>query len=640
MSGEFSSAEVELAERLERLKAMGQTIGRDFAMKIIIGKEPGWRYKFRPINTIEVDPEDVREKGLEYCLGIIAHEGAHRRVSRVDFIPKDLWQATGFSFLMNAVEDPRVNNWVGKKYEGAADWLRKVYDHDIPKKRIDEVLEKTLGYTPKHIRFGLEVIRHWHTGEFSEDVPEDIRVVLEKIIKDAEMAYKTIPSADPEDDEIVECAKTMFEIVRDRIWPEYQKLVEQAAENEALRQLIKQMMENGGLELPDEANGGSGEVGKGEPSSPESWPEELRKKIEEELRKKLAEMSPEEVKKAIAAAEAAAKKGMEDLNTAVTVELRGEFSDQPETVGEEKARLAAEAEVAEAEKHRAAEVAKIKAELEKKLEASRDAYQTAFEEVKPYVDILSDKLLEILVAKRFPQFRRSFPGQKLRLAGAMKFKSSRDYSELFERRLAAERPDFEFLLLVDLSGSMQGEKIKQTFKAVVLVVEAMNKAAEISGSIKIQVLGFQNTLIPFKDTDRALDDKLRKDMAAMPNFVFGPNGGFNNDGYCLDEASKSLRASPVKDKLLIVLSDGKPCGDKIHRVSEFQELDENEELRQVIRRISLAGDLGLLALGLGPGTEHVKNFYDSRLPNVENIPSLSLDRLVEVLSEKIVKLIS
>jgi cobalamin biosynthesis protein CobT len=175
---------------------------------------------------------------------------------------------------------------------------------------------------------------------------------------------------------------------------------------------------------------------------------------------------------------------------------------------------------------------------------------------------------------------------------------------------------------------------------VVLFVEAMNKAAEISMAIKVSLFGFQNTLIPFKDADRALDDRLRKDMASMPELVKARNSNYNNDGFCLDNAAMILRASPIKDKILIVLSDGEPCGDKVHRVPKFKRLNQNEELRQVIKQISAAGDLRLLALGLGTGTDHVKNFYDDSLPNVENIPSVDLGDLVEILSEKIVKLIS
>ena len=71
--------------------------------------------------------------------------------------------------------------------------------------------------------------------------------------------------------------------------------------------------------------------------------------------------------------------------------------------------------------------------------------------------------MNIFIAKRFPQYRRSFPGQKLRLKGAMKYEGQRDYRELFERRQPGERPDYAFLLLVDLSGSMRGEKIEETF---------------------------------------------------------------------------------------------------------------------------------------------------------------------------------
>jgi len=673
--GEISAEE--LAERIERLQAMGRTIGNDFAMKVVVGKKRGWRYIFKPVNTIEVDPEDVKTKGLEYCFGLIAHEGAHRRVSRVDFIPKEIWQAPGFSFLMNAVEDPRVNNWVSTKYGGVRNWLEQVYTEDMPDEdRIDAKAKEKMGYTPKHIRYGLEVIRYWHKGVFSKDVPSEVREVLERTIVEAERAYTSLPSSDPEEEEIVEQARSAYEIVYSGIWPEYQKLVEQAQDDEAVRQLIKDMLERGELDLPPEAmssgesdgerqkeEGGEGESGdnndeedkeerevdkekskkKTEPLPLGQMPEEMREGIKQKIREKLDGMSEEEREKVLAGAEERAKKILDELETELGNKLRGKFSDQPETRSEERERIEREKTEAEEARKRAEEIRKAKEALEKKAEAEKNDYERAYEEVKPYIDKVAEDLMNIFIPKRFPQTRPGFPGQKMHLKGAMAYESQGEYRKLFEARLPSERPDYSFLLLVDLSGSMQGQKIDETFKATVLFVEALSRVSETLGTVKVAVYGFQDELILYKEFGSALDDAKRLKMSDMKKEV-GNKGthnrsSYNNDGFCVDAASGILRQQQSPNQFLVVLSDGMPEGDFKHRVERYNGLSQDEELERVVADISAAGDQYVLGIGLGSGTEHVSRFYRSDLPNISNIPNVRLRELVEVLAGKIEEMI-
>jgi len=234
--------------RLERLKALANTIGEDAGVAVKIGDKPGWRYVFKPVNTIEVDPSDIETKGFEYCAGLISHEAGHRKIDQVDFIPKKIWQETGFSFLMNAILDPRDNNWVSSKYEGAGKWLQAVYDEDIPTE--DNIVGKArekLGYTPKHIQFGLEVIKYWHTGEFSADLPPAVRDALEKTIRFAENAYHHFPSTSPSEAEIQTKAQEVYRIIYAKIYPEYKKLVDEALEDEAMKQLMQEMRKKASL---------------------------------------------------------------------------------------------------------------------------------------------------------------------------------------------------------------------------------------------------------------------------------------------------------------------------------------------------------------------------------------------------------
>jgi uncharacterized protein YegL len=630
--------EKELSERLERFKNMARVIGEDFDMKVEVGKQPGWRYIFKPVNKIEVDPNDVKEKGLDYCFGITAHEGSHRKISRTDFIPKKIWQERGFSFLMNAVEDPRVNNWISEKYDGAKDWLQKVYDQDLSaEEKGSEIAQRKVGYMPKHIQFGLEVIRYWHTGKFSKDLPKEVKEALEKTIKYSELAYQNLPdTTNPSEEEISEAAKRAYKIVYSSIWPEYQKLVDKAFEDEKMRQMIKDLIEKGEIKLEE---GGEGK--EGEPLPLDELPEDLRKKLEKKIKEKLDSMSEEERKKLEGSAEKKAEEILDEVEDDENKELKGKLSEQPETREEEKKRKEKEEE----ETKRKKELEEKIKEIEKKLEEEKTDYQKSYEVVKQYIDKVAEDLINLFVSKRWPQFQKSFPGQRLRLKGAFKYAAQKDYRDLFEHRQKEERKNISALLLVDLSGSMSGEKIEETFNGVVLFAEALEKAGSVLGNLNVAIYGFQDDLIKYKEFGEKLDDKIKEKMSVMKREVEDEGShnraNYNNDGYCLDKASKFLEETGSDDKFIFVLTDGEPEGDEEseHHIHGYNKSTEEEELLAVVKNISENTNQKLLGIGLGPGTEHVEYFYSKENKNVDNLPNIEVKDLADKLALKLEELI-
>jgi len=630
-----------LKEKLELFKSMARVIGEDFDMRVEIGKQPGWRYIFKPINKIEVDPNDIKEKDIDYCFGIISHEGAHRKISRIDFIPKKIWQERGFSFLMNAIEDPRVNNWVGEKYDGAKEWLEKVYNQDLStEEKVAEVAKQKLGYVPKHIQFGLEIIRYWHTGKFSENLPKDVKEALEKTIKYAELAYQQLPdTTNPSEEEISEAAQRMYKIVYSVIWPEYQKLVDKALEDEKMRQMIKEMIENGEIEIPPEETREKPPGPIGEPLPLDELPDDLKKKLQKKIKEILDSMPEEKRKELEEKARKKAEEALDDLEEEENKELKGKLVEQPETKSEERKRKKREEEEAKRKK----ELERVLKEIEKKLEAEKDEYQRAYEAVKPYIDQVAEDLINLFVFKRWPQFKKAFPGQRLRLKGAFKYEATKDYRELFERRLKEERKNFVVAILVDLSGSMRGEKIEETFKGVVLFAEALERVKSVLGNLKVAIYGFQDDLLKYKEFNEELSEKIRKEMSLMKREVEDKGkhnrADYNNDGYCLDKISKILDKEEGEDKFLFVLSDGIPQGDRKHHIPGYSKETEKEELLAVVENISKNTNIKLLGIGLGPGTDHVEKFYSNKLRNVENMPNVKVEDLAKQLASKLEELI-
>lgn len=678
----------EYAERVERLTAMGKVIGDDFGLNVKVGRERGWRYIFNN-NTIEIDPLDVAEKKMEYCFGLIAHEGAHRKISRVDFIPKKIWQETGFSFLMNAIEDPRVNNWESAKHEGADDWLNLVYDEDLP--RIEKKVEEESGHIPDFLKYGFEIIRYWHTGKFSDNLPVKVKEVLDKTIAFAEKAYESIPEKEPTDYEIADKAKKMYKIVYSAIWPEYQKLIEKSLDDEMLKLLVemlkKDMEKNEGKEKPDskpekqEESEDSGNKNGLEPEKKESDGKETKEdennisgnpetgennneqkdgsekkepqKNDEENKdageikedpllakaREIAGSEKREDKEKKEEARKRAKDLMDQIEKKIVAEIKGKFSKQPETLAEERERIKREeAERIEARK-REDELLAIKKEINEKLEKSKSEYEKAYEEVKEYIDKVSDEIINLAVADRFPKFKKSFPGEKIRLKGAMAWKAKKEYKEVFEKKLTAERKRFSFFLLVDLSGSMM-DKINDTFKGAVLFTEALNKVGSVLGNTKVAIYGFQDVLIKYKNFEDKLNQEIRSKISIMKKEVrdlgIHNNSYANSDGYCVDEAAKILKKEEG-EKFLFVLSDGQPAPAR--RTDKYRYLSSDEELTRVIEDLADEKKIRILGIGLGPSTDFVAEYYNNKLPGVENMPNVNIKTLAEKLGKKLQQII-
>ena len=104
--GQFSPEEQKLIrERMRVLSLIPNHIGKDFGMEVELNAPgEGWHWNFA-INHVRVDPKDLLEKPLDWCRHTMAHEGGHRRVSRTDFIPKNVWEQPGFSSMINAIEE-------------------------------------------------------------------------------------------------------------------------------------------------------------------------------------------------------------------------------------------------------------------------------------------------------------------------------------------------------------------------------------------------------------------------------------------------------------------------------------------------------------------------------------------------------
>lgn len=137
-----------------------------------------------------------------------------------------------------------------------------------------------------------------------------------------------------------------------------------------------------------------------------------------------------------------------------------------------------------------------------------------------------------------------------------------------------------------------------------------------------------HVLVPY---DELLDDDAKVNLVSYLDLITTTAAGWNNDGYALDWATqrnyeRQLLTGEIG--LTIHLSDGLPAPDADHKGFEY-------DLQHIIDTVGLEGRSELIGLGLGPGTEHVEDFYrakdGSQIRTGRHIPDVS--KFSEVLAD-------
>jgi len=272
--------QAEIKQKQQTLSSLAYFIGKDFRIPVELNQPgAGWHWDFQE-NVIRIDPKDLLEKPMDYLRFVISHEGGHRRISRADFIPLEEWRQPGFSFMMNAIEDPRDNNFVAESYPKFREQMGLAYKEDLDfEAKAKEKADQKLGVRPRFMQAGFEYIKQWFREvegkdfELSENLPEDVKAAVAATLESARDSWWRYPSRQEADKGgkigrkkvdgetmIKQYAKTSYEINRDEVWPEFKKLVDADMEDQKMQELLKDMQKGqeqreggeGGHNLPQE----------------------------------------------------------------------------------------------------------------------------------------------------------------------------------------------------------------------------------------------------------------------------------------------------------------------------------------------------------------------------------------------------
>lgn len=287
-TGRVTEVDEELRRRAE---AIALFMGGDYNMTASVGPYgSGWHWDFVN-NHVNMDAKDLLEEDEDVVRGVASHEGNHRSFSRPDYV-KDLWQEPGFAFGYNAMEDPRVNQGGMKFRPGSKKWIKAYIDRDLgPGGGLDyqgmqQEARDRLGYVPKHMQWGAEMIRYWHDKELSGDIQtkEDVDRFLQEIpdesvrekiassISNFEDFYQALPDSKDEV-EVRKKAKESSRNFKDKIWPSYKELVKQAYEDQSMVRMAQDEMDDQKSQSQSDQQGGS--------SLPQSIKNEIKERMED-----------------------------------------------------------------------------------------------------------------------------------------------------------------------------------------------------------------------------------------------------------------------------------------------------------------------------------------------------------------------
>ena len=242
----------------------------------------------------------------------------------------------------------------------------------------------------------------------------------------------------------------------------------------------------------------------------------------------------------------------------------------------------------------------------------RKEYSEMKKKIAPYIRRLSEDLSDCLRPRKQFGWQGGYTsGTKVDLKKMLQAQA-RNQGEInfWKRRRKLDRRSAAATLLIDLSGSMQGEKSIAAIQGAILFVEAL-----IPLQVPISVKGFQRDVIDVIQFGEPLTISKRCDIAKMLSQV----GSVNNDSLAVETSAKELLEMKVEDRLLIVISDGEPVGRNAGTLLEKAVQTASEKIHVV-------------GLGIGSNTRHVERYY----PNGKgNIPVEKIGREIAIVLQKV-----
>jgi Mg-chelatase subunit ChlD len=202
-------------------------------------------------------------------------------------------------------------------------------------------------------------------------------------------------------------------------------------------------------------------------------------------------------------------------------------------------------------------------------------------------------------------------------------KDAKGFNErIFKQKIVNNTLDVAVQVLVDASGSMSGSKFTNASAAAVLLNDVLSNTLRIP----VEILAFSecsgaNTMFTMKSFDKSvLCDTLIHNFSTVGRYLAD-----NVDGESIAYGYGRIKKRKEKRKLMIVLSDGSPCGG--HSRGDIQQYTQD-----VIRSIESSP---IELLGVGIMYDAVKHYY-KRWATIDSASDIQ-SGLLSIISNNIIR---
>lgn len=178
--------------------------------------------------------------------------------------------------------------------------------------------------------------------------------------------------------------------------------------------------------------------------------------------------------------------------------------------------------------------------------------------IKGYISTAKTQLNRTLKENMYNRYHGRFSSGKLNIKKLYKF-PLKDF-KLFRRKGEIKDKDYAFSILVDVSGSMDGPRLEETMKGVVLMTETLGALDQ-----PVEITFFSSGFKTPKKFNTIIDPI---EIGHQAGQII--NGGTDiKDPFDLN--LKSLIAQPTKEKIMITLTDGDFSGTEKKHIQSMQD---------------------------------------------------------------------
>lgn len=432
--------------------------------------------------------------------------------------------------------------------------------------------------------------------ELQKQIDKAIRETAEKLNKEIEEKQKQIEKAKKRQEKLDKEIKDLKEKLKKASGREKEELEKQLQEKKAEKLAQEMKQKQAEKKLKDIQNTLEQIQSGKEMPYPEDKLSEKTKQELEKLFQKLPQSKKEEYREK-------AQKELEDFEDALNEELQGKLNeDNLETHKERREREKREKEKEEERKKAEEERKRLEKKLEEMRREKMTEYDKAYEEVADVINSLYLRLKKFFLPKRHPKWQKGYPtGQRIDLEKAMQAEADPRYLEkIWERKTLPRKFDYRFSILVDVSGSMKGEKIEETFKGMVVLAEVLERLG-----IPYEIIGFHNKVKQYKKWNEKLNKEKRKELEELK---FKPSEiGTTHTDEATKVAMEDIEKNKGKNNFILTLTDGEPYPS-----------EHGRRLRDILKEAKNK-NIKVVGVGLGPDTEFVRDYYPASLslPNIK-----------------------